>query len=136
MVQAIKPVPGSSPSLLPALSRIIDMAKLGADWDGEGADPTTAQAVASACFLIEAAAERREHAGLAGVPPATSSPIADGGLQVEWRGPRARIDIQVNPDGSYGYVVKWSAGPRVTYEEADLVSLETVLGLLDRVLAS
>ncbi len=123
------------PSLLPALSRIVEMAKLGADWDGEDGDPPTAEAVAAACFLIEAVAEHRQQQGYVGIPPTTSSPIPDGGLQVEWRGPTSRIDIQANADGSFGYLVKWDLGAVGRYEEAETASLETVLALLDRVLS-
>lgn len=122
------------PSLLPALSRIVVMAKLAPNWDGEGADPPTAEAAAAACFLIEAVAEHRQRQGQIGVPPTTSSPIPDGGLQIEWRGPNARIDVQANPDGSFGYVVKWGSGTDARYEEADSAAPETVLALLDRVL--
>ena len=119
---------------MPALSRIVEMAKLTADWDGEGGEPPTAEAVAAACFLIEAVAEHRQQQGHVGDPPTTSSPIPDGGLQIEWRGPAARIDVQANADGSFGYLVKWDSGSVATFEETDAASLEAVLTLLDRVL--
>jgi hypothetical protein len=60
------------------------MAKLSPNWDGEGADPPTAEAVAAACFLIEAVAEHRQQQGGVGILPETSSPIPDGGLLIEW----------------------------------------------------
>jgi hypothetical protein len=107
------------PSLLPALSRIVVMANLSPNWDGEDAEPPTAEAVAAACFLIEAVADHRQREGHNGVPPTTSSPIPDGGLQIEWRGPTARIDVQANPDGSLGYLVKWDSGLAARYEKGD-----------------
>ena len=134
MIQAVRTTDVPPPSLLPALSRIVQMAKLAENWDSEGGDPPTAEAVAAACFLIEAVAEHRQQQGHVGIPPTTSSPIPDGGLQIEWRGPTAGIDVQTNPDGSYGYLVKWDSGSAARYEEADTASLETVLALLDRVL--
>jgi hypothetical protein len=90
--------------------------------------------VAAACFLIEAVAEHRQQQGYVGPPPTTSSPILDGGLLMEWAGPTARIAVQANPDGSFGYVVKWDSGSAARYEEAETASLETVLDLIDRVL--
>jgi hypothetical protein len=134
MIQAVRKPDLPSPSLLPALSRIVEMAKLAANWDGEDGAPPTAEAVAAACFLIEAAAEHRQRQGHVGVPPTTSSPIPDGGLQIEWRGATSRIDVQANPDGSLGYLVKWGSDAAASYEEANSASLETVLSLLDRVL--
>ena len=134
MVQAVCHENIPPPSLLPALSRIVEMAKLSPNWDGEDADPPTAEAVAAACFLIEAVAERRQRQGAVGIPPATSSPIPDGGLLIEWRGPSASIDVQANPDGTLGFLVKWIAGSAAEYEEADNATLEEVLVLIDRVL--
>lgn len=134
MVQAVRDANISPPSLLPALSRIVEMAKLAPNWDGEDADPPTAEAVAAACFLIEAVAERRQRLGGVGVPPATSSPTPDGGLLIEWRGPSASIDVQANPDGTLGYLVGWETGSAARYEEADTASLDAVLALIDRVL--
>ena len=134
MVQAVRTPDIPPPSLLPALSRIVEMAKLSPNWDGEDADPPTAEAVAAAYFLIEAVAERRQQQGHAGSPPLTSSPIPDGGLQIEWRGPTGRIDVQANADGSLGYLVKWDSGSAARCKEADAVSLEAVLALMDRVL--
>jgi hypothetical protein len=65
MAQAVRTAESPPPSLLPALSRIVEMAKLSPNWDGEDADPPTAEAVAAACFLIEAVAERRLQTGAA-----------------------------------------------------------------------
>lgn len=136
MVQTLRTAVAPDPSLLPARQRIAEIARLEQNWDGEDGDPPTAAAVAAACFLIEALAERREREGRAGIPPTTSSPIPDGGMQVEWRGPAARIDVQANPDGSYGYLVKWGAGPTARYDETDTAPLDTLLALLDQVLDS
>ena len=134
MVQAVRDANIPPPSLLPALSRIVEMAKLAPNWDGEDADPPTAESVAAACFLIEAVAERRQREGGVGVPPATSSPIPDGGLLMEWQGPSARIDVEAKPDGALGYLVEWETGSAARYEEADTASLDAVLALIDRVL--
>lgn len=121
-------------SILPALGRIVQRAKLAPNWDGEDADPPTAEAVVAVCFLIEAVAERRQHLGGVGVPPTTSSPIPDGGLLIEWRRRAARIDVQANPDGSFGYLVEWEFPGAAKYEEAKTASLEAVLALIARVL--
>ena len=135
MVQAVRSANSPSPSLLPALSRIVEMAKLAPNWDGEDADPPTADAVAAACYLMEAVAAQRQQQGGVGIPPATSSPIPDGGLLIEWRGPAARIDVQANPDGSFGYLAKWDSGSAARFEEVDAAPLDTVISMIDRVLS-
>lgn len=129
-------VVAARPSLLPALDRIAELAKLPAGWDREDAEPATAGSVAAACYLIEAVAETQERRGFGRVSPATSSPIPDGGLQVEWEGADARVDVQANPDGSYGFLAKWGAGAGARYEEADEAPLSTILALIDRALGS
>ncbi len=126
----------AAPSLLPAFERIAEMAKLQANWDREHADPPTASAVSAADLLILAVAEEQECRGRGRVGPTTSSPIPDGGIQVEWDGPNARIDVQANPDGSYGFLVKWGTGRDAKYEEAEVAPLRTILSLVARVLAS
>jgi hypothetical protein len=88
MAQAVRTADSPTPSLLPALSRIVEMAKLSPNWDGEDAEPPTAEAVAAACFLIEAVAERRLQQGDVVIPPATSSPIPDGGCRSSGEGRR------------------------------------------------
>lgn len=125
----------AEPSLLPAFDRIAEMAKLPANWDREDADPPTGSAVGAAAYLIEAVAEALHRLRGERVAPETSSPIPDGGLQVEWEGHNARIDVQINPDGSYGYLVKWDSGRDAKYEEADEAPVEKILGLIDRVFA-
>jgi hypothetical protein len=122
--------------LLSSLERIREMASLPADWDADGAESPTAVSVATACYLIEAVAWVQERQGHGRVAPTTSSPIPDGGLNVEWDGPDARAAIQANPDGTLGYLIRWGLGPDGRYEEADEASLETVLGLISRALAS
>ena len=54
---------------------------------------------------------------------------------MEWEGPNARIDVQVNPDGAYGYLVKWGSGQDARYKEADEEPLEQILSLVERVFA-
>lgn len=130
------PVVAARPSLLPALGRIAEQAKLPPNWDREDADPLTGRSVAATCFLVEAVAGAQERRGRGRVSPATSSPISDGGLQMEWEGPEARIDVQANPDGSYGFLTRWGSDPTARYEEADEAPLSTILALIDRALGS
>jgi hypothetical protein len=120
----------------PAVARIAEMAHLPRGWDGEDALPPIGPAVAEACRLIVAVAERTRRAGGRAVAPWTSAPIADGGLQAEWLGPGVRIEAQIGPDGGFGYLVKRGEGATARYEEAEDVDFESMVELITRAAAS
>ena len=122
--------------LLPSFERISELARLPGNWDGVGAAPPTAMAVANGLTLIVASAEAATREAGASVAPWTSAPIADGGLQVEWKGNRARIEVQVAPEGSYGFLAKWGQGDEAHYSEDEDVALTDMVKLILRVASS
>lgn len=122
--------------LLPSFERISEMVQLPNNWDGYGAVPPTAMAVAKALTLIVSSAEETTRDIGHPIAPWTSAPIADGGLQVEWKGNRARIEVQVTPDGSYGFLAKWGRGDDVHYTENEDVALPDMVKLIVRVVYS
>jgi len=128
-------MPTLATSSVTAFRRIAEMSSLPANWDGEGADPLSSRAVAEAAVLIAAVAERGADAGHSRVP-FTSAPLPDGGLQVEWLGPTSRIDVEVGPSGEFSYLIKHGSGSTASYEEADAIDRDTLVGLIDRIVAS
>ena len=38
--------------------------------------------------------------------PWATAPLADGGVQFEWRGPGGAIEVEIAPDGRLGYLVE------------------------------
>ncbi len=127
--------PSPAESLQPSLLRIREIARLPPNWDSAGAVPSSAEAVAQACVLIDAVAELQEQRTGARRTPLTSAPIADGGLQVEWMGGDTRIDVQIAPDGALGYLTKRGQGSMVEHEERDDVPLATLLDVIAQVLS-
>ena len=125
-----------STSLVPVFERIAEMANLPVNWDSYGAAPLTARAVAQACALIAAVAEEREGASGTRRVPWTSAPIADGGLQIEWVGRAASIEVQVAPDGTLGYLIQRGEADRTEYEESDDTPMDAMVGIVAQVLAS
>lgn len=123
-------------SLQPALRRIAEFADLPANWDSYGAVPPAARAIAEACVLVEAVAEAQERTTGERHPPWTTAPIADGGIQIEWAGHDARIEVQVAPDGVLGYLVQRGTEAAAEYDEADDVPFNTVLDRIAEVLGS
>jgi hypothetical protein len=122
-------------SLVPVLQRIADMADLPSNWDSYGALPLTARAVARACLLVTAIAEEGEPSGNR-LLPWTSAPIADGGLQIEWTCETARIDVQVSPDGTLGYLIQRGTAEAAEYQEDEDLEMEAMVKLVTKVLAA
>ena len=114
-------------SLQPAFRRIAEIAGLPPDWDSYGAAAPSAPAIGQACALVNVVAEAAPDARNGQRAPWTSAPIADGGLQVEWKGPDDRIDVQVAPDGSLGYLIQRGEGLSASYEEADEAPFDAIL---------
>ncbi|MBA2520104.1 MAG: hypothetical protein H0V24_10585 [Chloroflexia bacterium] len=123
--------------LLPITARIGEFAGLPGNWDADDADPITSPAVAGAINLIMLVASPPE--AIRDVTPrlaipTTSSPLPDGGIQVEWSGNADRIDVQIGPDGSLGYLVKWGGGSEARYEETDEATVERIIELIHQVI--
>jgi hypothetical protein len=124
----------SDRALVSAFSRIAEMSNLPQNWDGEDADPPTGRAVATACHLIAVVRSERLERGRQDGAPAISSPLSDGGLQVEWQGSNCRIDVQISDDGSLGFLTKCGSGPTAEYHEADIAPLVQIVELIHRTL--
>lgn len=120
-------------NLEPAMERIGELASLDDDWDGEEAVKPTSRAIATAyqlIFCVTAPAFRPSRPALS---PSTSAPISDGGIQVEWDGDQDRIEVQVNPDGSLGYLIIRRVGEALEYEESDHAMLGDVVALIHEI---
>ncbi len=119
-----------------ALRSIAEMTELPSNWDGYGAAPPAARAVAEAAVLIEAVGQASLQRLGERVAPWTSSPIADGGLQLEWSGRGGRIEVQLGPDGAIGYLIEHGSGENPGYEEVEDAPVDAVVECVVRVLAA
>lgn len=122
--------------LRPARERLAQISRLEADWDSYGAEPPSTTAVSRAIALLESVEESL--AGLLGeqIRPYAIAPVADGGVQLEWRGLTKTLEVEIGPDGDLGYLLLEGVEPNRTFTEADEVTSSEVLGLLARVLLS
>ena len=125
------PVPVRDAALERALARLDEFAALPENRDSYGATAPRAETVDLARTLVLAVAEPAIHRARPDVP-STSAPVPDGGIQVEWHGPAARIEVQVAPDGSLGYLIERSGegGPR--FEEAEDLPFAAVAAVVQR----
>lgn len=93
-------------SLRPARDTLDELARLPHDWDSYGAVPPTAAAISSAHGLLAGVAEQCADATDERILPWATAPLADGGVQFEWRGPGGAIEVEIAPDGRFGYLVE------------------------------
>jgi len=123
-------------SLVPAIDRIGEIARFLASLDTNDFEPMSEVAAVEVCALIESVSERIQLLEGSRVAPWTSAPISDGGVQVEWMGLDARIDVVVAPDGSLSYMTKYGSGHEARYEEAEGIGRSRLLDLIVRTLHS
>jgi hypothetical protein len=90
----------------PARDALDELARLPENWDSYGGRPPTAIAISAAHGLLANVAERYVDAGEGDALPWATVPLADGGVQFEWRGDGGAIEVEIGPTGALGYVVE------------------------------
>lgn len=120
-------------ALDPTIQRIARFSELKPDWDSYGAKVPTPQALDAAARYLKILVGT--YAPFAGdrAMPFWVSPLPNGGVQLEWRGPEAELEIEVDPEGRLGYLLQEGHGPDAKYEEDDSAPFPSVLPLLGRV---
>ena len=113
--------------LRPAFDRLAEIARLEDDWDTYGGAPPTAIAVGAAGQLIIAvAAESGNGAGEA-VVPYSVMPIPNGGVQVAWHRASDELQIDIGPDGEFGYLrIEYEGGERRASEADGITFTDTI----------
>jgi hypothetical protein len=81
-----------------------DLARLLPDWDSYGAAPPTAVAISAAHGLLANVAKRYVDASDEDALPWATAPLADGGVQFEWRGPGGAVEVEIGPDGAMTFL--------------------------------
>ena len=132
-VEASTTRPGaSSAALQRAFERLGELTRLGPNWDSYGAEPISPQAIALARQFLTAVAER--FAAWAGdrVHPYVIVPLANGGVQLEWRGPGGDLEVEIGPAGDFAYLLITGQGAARTFEERDAVPEAELFGVVAR----
>ena len=80
------------------------LARLPLDWDSYGGAQPTAVATSTAHGLLANVAERYVDVSDEHSPPRAIAPLADGGVQFEWRGPGGAIEVEIGPLGGFTYL--------------------------------
>jgi hypothetical protein len=110
--------------LPPYYQRLTEFAALPANWDSFGALPISSGAIDAA---------RRLLFRIRNVSPYTLAPLASGGIQIEWRGHRTALEIEVGPAGRLSSLLVEGHETGRTYDERDRVSAAEAVRLVSQV---
>jgi hypothetical protein len=110
--------------------RLIELSQLAPDWDSYGARRPAHRAIARSGTLISQVIAR---VGPRGVPQEIM-PIADGGIQLEWRGAAGELVLNAAPDGTWSYLHIRHGPEGRMFEEAYGLTDADALALAFRVL--
>jgi hypothetical protein len=127
-----QPAAGPGLSSRSARDTLDELARLSDDWDSYGAAAPTAVAISAAHGLLASIAERWVHLTDEHALPWAIAPLADGGVQLEWRGPGGAIEVEVGPDGRFDYLIEPSEGAGGQSVQVDGAPASEVLERLDR----
>lgn len=102
------------------------LGNLGPDWDSYGGDPPTDETIARARLFIDALLNMRPRLGKR-IEPTSLSPLATGGIDIEWRRPEHLVSVEVASDGTWGFLVRSGTGKDARYTEESNLSMEAVI---------
>lgn len=103
MVRQIATDPRAASVLQPDFAKLDELAQLARGWDSYGAEPIAPDALVLAEALLIAVAAGGESRADGAIRPYVIVPVADGGVQIEWRGPGGLIEVEIGPDETIGY---------------------------------
>ena len=118
--------------LLPAYQRLSGFSELPKDWDSYGASPVSARAISGARRLLSRLV--REFPDATDISPYALAPLANGGVQVEWRGAAGALEIEVGPNGRLSGLLIEDGERGRSYQERDHVSVSEATTLVSRML--
>ena len=131
---ALAPATRPTISFQPARHTLDELAALPEDWDSYGARPPTALAISLAHGILANVAERYADVADEHALPWATAPLADGGVQFEWRGPGGAIEVEIGPDGALNYIVEREEQTVERSAPDGSARLEEILAALGRVL--
>jgi len=126
----------STSMLITAMRKLDELKNLPEDWDSYGADPISPNAIAKAKSIIISVVKSFSNAIGDVVQLTDVIPIADGGVQLEWVGPHAELEIEISPNGTIGFLYISGSGDRRKYEESEDNSLNDVYAKIARLIHS
>lgn len=118
--------------LLSASQRLTEFHALPGDWDSYGAPPISNRAIDAARQLLLRLPRRLGEIGDAG--PYAVAPLASGGIQLEWRGNRRALEIEIDADGRLSSLLAEDHETGRTYNERDPLSAHQAVDLISQII--
>ena len=122
-------------STLPILRKLMQLTKLGADWDSYGAKPITPTAIDVAQRVVKRGVDRFGQLVFEQALPYAVVPSPDGGVQLEWLSGDREFDLDIAPDGGQSYLLVEGEGAARRYIEGEIASEEELKELIWRVIS-
>ncbi len=116
--------------LLRSYARLTQFAAFEEDWDSYGASPISHRAIDAARQLLLRLPRRLGEIGDAG--PYAVAPLASGGIQLEWRGNRRALEIDIDAVGRLGSLLAEDHETGRTYNERDSLSAHQAVDLISQ----
>ena len=118
--------------LLRSYQRLAELAALQEDWDSYGALPISEKALDGARRLLSRVC--RELPSAADASPFALAPLANGGVQIEWRGAHGALELEVDPKGRLSGLLVGDHETGRSYEERSRLSMTVATRLVSRTL--
>ena len=112
------------------LGRLDRLRNLHQDWDSYGSDAPTSLAVAIARHLIWIVLTRTYALAEDRSIPYAVVPLSGGGVQVEWRCGAKAIEVEIGPDGHFGYLLVEGSGTQRRFDERDGIDESAIVNLV------
>lgn len=112
------------------LRRLESIERLDRDWDSYGSDPPSPRAAGAARNLAWGVIQSFFAAAGALAVPYEIAPLSGGGVQMEWRRNERAIEVEIDPDGGYSYLVVAGDASPVRSQEKSGVSESQIKELI------
>ncbi len=121
------------PCFYEAIIRMASYRKLGPNWDSYGAERISEKAIQiSGDLLTRIQSEWSIRLGES-MKPYFVAPVANGGIQLEWRGDYSEIEVEIGPGGDLGYLLVKGNEPG---KEDENCSIDRILCEIGKVLGA
>ena len=121
-------------ALARATRQLMQLSLLEQNWDSYGAEPVSSVAIDKAYALLQLLQESRVDLLQERIAPYAIAPLANGGVQLEWRGGDRALEVEVGPDGDFGYLSIVEDGDARSFQEEDHVSTSQIVELIAKTL--
>jgi hypothetical protein len=129
------------PSYLHAVLQRLELLKsLPNNWNSYGAVEISATAISTAKKVLLSLKDRfssiidKNGVRAEEIEPSAVSPLDDGGVQLEWRGTKYEVEIEIAPTGAIGFLLIEGAGASRKFIEGNEITFKRAIQLIGQVI--